>query len=206
MKVKFITSIIVIYIFYFFSCKDNNSSLFDNDFQVVKLYKITFYESYLVTGGLGFTSEFIFINNSDNCVENIKDPNILNFMPQNLKFKLKLFEYCSKGTFDINTQVAPGDTAFYQLTYSYKGENNPSFSTVLQNYKLYLDLFNKRKKMDSNIQLGVHPLLKIYYSIDFPQKDKEDLPFHEKLEFGDLHSDKTAYEFLRYKYETFYNK
>lgn len=187
------------------SCKNANS-LTESNFLFLKLYKLTLFESYGHDGGFSFSSEFILINKTDSCIENVKDIIKLNFVHPKLVCKIKRFEYCSKGTFDINTQIAPGDTAFYKLNYIFLGEHISSFFLLLENPEKYLDLYNKREYKVGSIQIKVHPSVKIYHSTNYIQDRKYNLPFYEELEYNETLEDKTSYELLRFKYDTFYNK
>ncbi len=203
-KEEFRTFFLLLLLMLLLSCKNSDNSRSNNDFSLLKLYKITFYENYAHDGGFDISSEFIIVNKSGTCIDNIKDFNKLNFIHPILECKLKNFEYCSKGTFDINTQIAPGDTAFYNLTYSFKNGNISSFFLVLENPEKYLDIYNRNGYSEGKIRIIVHPFLKIYHSSNFSNNIKYPLPFHEKIEYWVPH--KTPYNFLRYKYDHFYNK
>ncbi len=197
--------IVLLFLMSLLSCKNNENSLTENDFHSLKLYKIMFYESYAHDGGFSFSSEYIIVNKSDTCIDNVKDVNKLNFVHPIFESKLRRIEYCSKGTFDINTQIAPGDTAFYKLTYRFF-ENISSFFIVLENPEKYLDIYKQRGYTEGPIRIIAHPSVKIYHSTNYIQNRKYPLPFYEEIEYRDKHLDKTPYEFLRFKYDNFYNK
>ncbi len=47
------------------SCKNSDNSITKNDFSLLKLYKITFFEHYEYDGSFAISSEFIIVNESD---------------------------------------------------------------------------------------------------------------------------------------------
>lgn len=172
----------------------------DNKFKML-LYKVILYERYPYEFGL--IASYILINHGDNCLENVKDINKFNFLPDNIKFKSRPLEFCTKGTSNLNEKIYPKDTAFYVLKYVFSGRNLSNFNTVNKNLKQYLNTYEKSKIRVGNILFDVHPRVKIYHTSNFPFEEYN-LPYHEKLEFS--LPDKLPYDELRFKYDNFYNK
>lgn len=198
--------ILLVILYCLISCLEKKNSIPETNSHLLKLYKIKFYEAFGHDAVNSINAEFIIINNSDTCIDNIKDVNKLNFVFPILECKLKVIEYCSKGTFDINTQIDPGDTAFYKLTYHFASESISNFYLILENPEKYLDIYNQRGYSEGPIRIVVHPYMKLYHSTDFTQNRKYPLPFHEEIEYDETLNYKTSYELLRFKYDTFYNK
>jgi hypothetical protein len=200
----------LLFILTFSNCEDHTATKNGPDSPTAFLYKVTFAESYGFDAFFSISSEFILVNYSDSCIENVRDFHKLNFLQPEInlaKFYKFRFEYCSKGAYDVNSQIAPGDTAFYKLIYLFRNKNYyPVFFECLGNPNNFLERFNNKHFIDGKIKIKVHPLIKLYHSSDIVETQKYTYPFHETLEFYESHADKTPYEILRYKYDHFYSK
>jgi hypothetical protein len=197
----------LLFILTFSNCEDHTATKNGPDSPTAFLYKVTFAESYGFDAFFSISSSFILVNYSDSCIENVRDVHKLNYLHPEIDLgKFYRFEYCSQGTYDVNGQIAPGDTAFYILTYPLRNGEFSTFYDFLDNPKFYFDRFQNRQITEGKNKIKVHPLVKVYHSSDVVKNLRHSYPFHETLEFYDIHADKTPYEILRYKYDHFYSK